>query len=39
MLIVFIHNNRWKGITSGPMASVGDVTHPQALVNHHVSNA
>lgn len=28
---------RWKGVTKGPMAVVGDVTHSQALVYHRVS--
>lgn len=27
---------RWKGIDHGPMAVVGDITHPQAMVNHQV---
>lgn len=30
---------RWKGIDSGPMAVVGDVTHPQAMVYHRVSTS
>lgn len=28
---------RWKGIDKGAMAVVGDITHSQAMVNHHVS--
>lgn len=30
---------RWKGIDKGAMAVVGDITHSQAMVNHHVSLA
>jgi alpha 1,6-mannosyltransferase len=29
---------RWKGIDRGPMSVVGDITHPQAMVNHRVSD-
>lgn len=28
--------DRWKGIDRGPMSVVGDITHPQAMVNHQV---
>ncbi|UZJ55711.1 hypothetical protein CBS101457_005031 [Exobasidium rhododendri] len=30
---------RWKGVTKGPMSIVGDITHPQALVNHLFSGS
>ncbi|UZJ56088.1 hypothetical protein CBS101457_005408 [Exobasidium rhododendri] len=30
---------RWKGIERGPMSVVGDITHPQAMVNHQFSGS
>lgn len=30
---------RWKGLDRGAMAVVGDITHPQAMVNHHFSGS
>jgi alpha 1,6-mannosyltransferase len=30
---------RWKGIDRGPMAVVGDISHPQAMVNHQFSGS
>lgn len=30
---------RWKGLDRGAMSVVGDITHPQAMVNHHFSGS
>lgn len=30
---------RWKGLSQGPMSVVGDIQHPQAMVNHHFSGS
>lgn len=30
---------RWKGLDKGAMAVVGDITHPQAMVNHQFSGS